>query len=101
MITYDFLSSLGFSECERCVPLEIEKWTGVIQAIADLSGYGVALRLELAETVQGPKTEEYKSVGQQDVSSASRSCFVVTDKSINFKHPGGQATGTPSFVEGC
>jgi hypothetical protein len=100
VITYDFLSSLVFQNAKG-VPLEIEKWTGIIQAIADLSGYSVALRLELVETVHGPKTEEYNSVGQQDVLSASPSCFVVTDKSIHSKHPGEQATGTPSFVEGC
>jgi len=50
-MTYDFLSSLGFSECEGCIPPETEKWTGVIQALADFSGYTAVLRLELVETV--------------------------------------------------
>jgi len=56
---------LGFSECEGCVPREIEKWTGIIPAIADLSGYSVALRLELVETVQRKKRKSLSQLANK------------------------------------
>jgi hypothetical protein len=87
---FDFLSSLGFSECEGCIPLDTEKWNAIIQALADFSGYGVALRLASVEIVQGSETEMNMTVGQQDVLNATPSCFVVTDKSIRIKHFGAE-----------
>jgi hypothetical protein len=85
---FDFLSSFGFSECDGCIPLEVEKWNAIIQALADFSGYSVALRLASVEIVRGAEMEMNMTVGQQDVLNASPSCFVVTDKSICIRHFG-------------
>ncbi len=71
----EILGSLGlFSESESGCPLLLEVWTGVVQAIADASGYRIILQ---AATVEPIENNPYmmRIVGQREIAPVEPTLF--------------------------
>jgi len=63
----DILGSLGlFSEFESGCPLPSEVWTGIVQAIADASGYRIILQAAIVEPIED-NPDMMCIVGQREI----------------------------------
>jgi hypothetical protein len=70
-----FLEQAGLSEMHDSDPVPLEAWSGVAQALADVSGYRVTLQTTITESVETDH-QTYRIIGHREVANADPSLFV-------------------------
>jgi hypothetical protein len=70
------LGTLGlFSEFESGCPLPLEIWTGIVQAIADASGYRITLQAAIVEPIED-NPDMMRTVRQREIATVEPTLFV-------------------------
>lgn len=72
---FKFLEQAGLSEMHDSDPVPLEAWSGVAQALADVSGYRVILQTTITESVETDH-KTYRIIGHREVANADPSLFV-------------------------
>ena len=71
----EILGNLGlFSEFESGCPLPLEVWTGVVQAIADASGYRIILQAAIVEPIEN-NPDMMRIIGQREIATVESTLF--------------------------
>jgi len=72
----EILGTLGlFSEFESGCPLPLEIWTGIVQAIADASGYWITLQAAIVEPIED-NPDMIRTVRQREIVTVEPTLFV-------------------------
>jgi hypothetical protein len=70
------LGNLGlFSELESKGPVPLEVWTGIVQALADASGYRIILQAAILEPIED-SPDMMRTVGQREIVTVEPTLFV-------------------------
>jgi hypothetical protein len=71
----DILAILGlFSEFESQGPIPLEVWTGIVQAIADASGYRIILQAAIVEPIED-NPDMMRVVTQREIATVEPTLF--------------------------
>ena len=72
----EILGNLGlFSELESDGPVPLEVWTGILQALADASGYWITLQAAIVEPIED-NPDMMRTVGQREIVTVEPTLFV-------------------------
>ena len=71
----ELFAILGLSKFENGDAVPLELWVGLVQAMADVSGYRVSFQATVLEPVAGDQNQE-KIVDYREVASADPTLFV-------------------------